>query len=495
MATLRPELRLASIVGFLIAAHVALWTLVPALIHKGLPIDVIEGYAIGPYWVIGTFKHPAMPSWLLEASRLATGVVGWPAYLISAALVGLTYWLVYVLGRGTLGEPLALAGTLPLTGVIYFSWVTPELNHNIVLMPIWSGVILCLWRARETGHLGWWIGLGALGALGLYAKFALALLLLISAVVIVVDSKLRRQLVRPGPWVGLLAFAIGIAPLVDWLMATDFQVLSYVEDRLGSKKASAIGLFLLKQLGAAAGLLAILGWALRGAPEATQLRNTSTERRDGIRFLLVMLIAPLLLTVLGAAIKSSGLRGAWGSQMLSLSGLVLVALTAHRIGKREIDRILRASMTVMVATLLVYSGLALSWPSWEKNPPKTAWPQRELADRIEAIWRERTGRPLGIVASDLFVGGIVSTLGPSRATLLIDGDLGRSPWVTRERLDREGAIAVWAYRTKVPPPLMQPLIGQRIDGWLHLKAGVRGEQDIVPILYTFIDPRTTEPKP
>ena len=483
----------ASLVILLIAAHVGVWTLLPALLHKGLPIDVIEAYAIGPYWVIGTFKHPALPSWLLEASRLATGIVGWPAYLISASAVGLTYWLVYLLGRDTLGERLALAGTLPLTGVIYFSWVTPELNHNVVLMPIWMAAILCLWRARETGRLVWWIALGAIGALGLYAKFAMAVLLLTAAATILIDPKLRRQIAGPGPWAGLIVFAVGVAPLVHWLLATDFQVLVYVEDRLGSKKAGTIGLFLLKQAGSALGLLLILGWALRGATVADGRPDKAGAGRDAIRFLVVMLAAPLLLTIIGAAVMGSGLRGAWGSQMLSLAGLVTVALAADRIGSREIGRIARASGTVLAATALVYGAMSLTWPLWEKNPPKTAWNQRELAQRLEAVWRDRTGKPLGIVAGDLFVGGIVSMLGNDRATLLIDGDLAKSPWLTLERVEREGALAVWAYRTKIPPPMMQPLVGQRIDGWLHLTAGTRGEQDIVPILYTFIEPRASVP--
>ena len=45
----------------------------------------------GREWAIATYKHPALPSWVLEASRLATGTVGWPAYLAGQLFVAATY--------------------------------------------------------------------------------------------------------------------------------------------------------------------------------------------------------------------------------------------------------------------------------------------------------------------------------------------------------------------------------------------------------------------
>ena len=46
-----------AVLGLFLAAHTIIWTLMPALVHTGMPMDVVEGYAIGREWVIGTFKH------------------------------------------------------------------------------------------------------------------------------------------------------------------------------------------------------------------------------------------------------------------------------------------------------------------------------------------------------------------------------------------------------------------------------------------------------
>ncbi|HUS96229.1 MAG TPA: hypothetical protein VMX97_05780, partial [Hyphomicrobiaceae bacterium] len=48
------------------AIQIIIWTLVPALSNHAPPIDVVEGYMWGREWVIGTYKHPALPSWVLE---------------------------------------------------------------------------------------------------------------------------------------------------------------------------------------------------------------------------------------------------------------------------------------------------------------------------------------------------------------------------------------------------------------------------------------------
>ena len=93
----------------------------------------------GREWVIATYKHPALPSWFLEASRVLTGgATGWPAYLVSQLFIAATFGLVFLLGRDMMGPERAAAGTLLLAGVTYYSWPTPEFNHNIAAAPFWA---------------------------------------------------------------------------------------------------------------------------------------------------------------------------------------------------------------------------------------------------------------------------------------------------------------------------------------------------------------------
>jgi hypothetical protein len=165
------------LVGLLAVSQLLVWTLAPTLTHSSPPLDVVESYMWGREWVIATYKHPALPSWALEATRLITGAIGWPAYLLSQACVAAMFLFIYLLGRELMGASRAAAGTLLLTGVTFYAWPTTEFNHNIAELPIWAAMSWALWHAVQRRGLGWWMLLGALAALAMYAKFSSALLL------------------------------------------------------------------------------------------------------------------------------------------------------------------------------------------------------------------------------------------------------------------------------------------------------------------------------
>src|SRR5262249_23675454 len=162
----------------LAAAQVSLWTLAAYLAGDAPPMDVVEEYLWGPLWLISSYKNPALSSWVLEITRLLTGVVGWPAYLAAELFVAGTFAFVYALGRAEMGERRALAGTLLLTGVYYFWWPAIEFNQDIAQLPFWAGAALAAWRAVATRRTGWWLLLGACGAAAMYSKLSSAVFLI-----------------------------------------------------------------------------------------------------------------------------------------------------------------------------------------------------------------------------------------------------------------------------------------------------------------------------
>ena len=250
-----------TLVGLLVAGQIVAWTLAPSLTHLVPPLDVVEGYMWGREWVIATYKHPALPSWVLEATRVLTGAVGWPAYLVSQLFVAATFGLVYRLGCDLMGRQRAAAGTLLLTGIAYYSWPTPEFNHNVAQTMFWAGFAFALWRAVERQTLGWWLLLGAFGAGGIYSKLSTGLLFVAAAAWMALDARARRSLATPGPWITLAVIAAATAPLGLWLIDTDFAMLKYAADRTYWSKPEGIRVFVLSAIGTLAGMLAILAGA------------------------------------------------------------------------------------------------------------------------------------------------------------------------------------------------------------------------------------------
>jgi len=435
----RPERGLLA----LVLAQVAFWTLAPALSHSAPPLDVVEMYVWGREWVVATFKHPNLPGLILEPTRLLTGQVGWPAYLVSQIFIAITFWAVFALGKDLMDAPRALAGTLLLTGIYFFSWVTPEFNHNVAQMPLWALVMLFLWRATSNNKALDWILLGLFGGLSLWAKYSSGILLIVAAAWILWDTTSRKRILSPGPWLALIAFGLAAAPQVLWLFDNDFSPFAYAARRAdGGEWWSPIEFLLTLVLDHLPMLIVLLcaGWFGIAAAEAPP----KPEQR-ALRYLLLLGLGPAILTALGAAITGAGLRSSWGAPMVVLSGLLIVALMHNKFSTDRLKRIaIGAGVLIVVVSGLYFGhmryGLALTG-----KPLRGNWPQHEISETLQARWNAETNNaPLRVVAGDIWEAGLVGLDDPNPPSVLIWGDYEIAPWVRPQEVEQYGALVVWS---------------------------------------------------
>ena len=434
----RPERGLVA----LIAAQIIFWTLAPALSHTAPPLDVVEMYVWGREWVVATFKHPNLPGLVLEPLRVLFGEAGWTAYLVSQIFIAITFWAVFMLGRELMDAQRALAGTLLLTGVYFFSWVTPEFNHNVAQMPLWALVMLTLWRATTHGKLLDWILLGAFAGLSLWAKYSSAVLLVVAAAWILWDAQARRRILTPGPWLALVAFALVVAPQVFWLAEHDFGPFAYAARRASRGEWYASIEFLLTLALDHLPMLLLLacaGWFGKRAADAPP----KPEQR-ALRFLLLLGLGPAVLTAAGALVSGAGLRSSWGAPMLVLSGLIVVALTSSKFSAARLKRLAIAAGVLLIFGSGLYYGHMRYGVALTGKPLRGNWPQAEISRQLESEWLIATNMPLRIVAGDVWTSGLVGFNDRAPPSVLIDGDYSKAPWVTPEDVARDGALIVWS---------------------------------------------------
>ncbi len=376
-----------------------------------------------------------------------------------------------------------------LAGVMYFSWVVPEYNHNVAQMPVWLAFILALWRARQRNSIAGWLAVGGVAALGLYAKLASVLLVAVAIPYLLIDPKLRAALRTPGPWIALAAFALAALPIVQWLVTSDFVAFDYAAERSRGRAAGGVALFLGKQIASAAGLYIMLAIALGW--QVSPVADDSTEppiAPDARRFLLWFLFVPPLTLAALALLSGVGLKGSWATPMLSLAGLVAVALAGARLNDTGRHRITLGATALLVAVPIAYV-IALRQPSEKPlTPQRTNWPQAEIAAEMQRVWRATTGTPLRIVAGDLWTAGMVAAHATDKPSILIEGSLRFSPWLDRARLEREGFMAVWWRTREDPPDALRPWIDQRIDGQHVFKMRGSDRNATATVYFTIVKP-------
>jgi len=430
-----------SLVAALIVIQTVLWTFVPALTSSALPRNDIEGYMWGREWLLLSYKHPQLPAWCLEISRIITGVVGWPAYLVSQIFVSATFFFVYMLGKDLFDKRAAAAGTLLLTGFYFFSWPTVQFDHNVAQMPLWAAVVWFLWRSVERNRTAYWLGLSIASGIGMYAKFSTALLLLVALVWLLSDAKARSRLRSAGPWLALLLFLAIILPLAVAVVRDGFQPLTYVETERDSMHHFALA-FVLKQLGnniAFALLLILSFWRTEPDAETPPLEGRARA------FLLVFALAPLLL--LAAASLDGRVSNGWAAPMYNLLGLVAVLIFRNRLTPLTFRRLSLASLAIAALFPLARPAIGYVQARTEAKPRFVSFlPEDAIARRFAAIWQEQTGRPLRLVGGDALMSGFIAA--PlADAEDFTELDQTKAPWVTAAQIERDGVLVVWTGHT------------------------------------------------
>ena len=132
-------------------SHLIIWTLIPTLTNKNLPLDTIEALAWGSNLDWGFNKHPPMSAFFTEVFFNIFGAQDWVYYLLSQIFVLIAFYFVFKFAHEILGDiKLSLLSVLLIESIYFYNFTTPEFNVNVCQLPFWSLVIYYSWKIYES---------------------------------------------------------------------------------------------------------------------------------------------------------------------------------------------------------------------------------------------------------------------------------------------------------------------------------------------------------
>jgi dolichol-phosphate mannosyltransferase len=392
----------------LFCVGVIVFSLILRLIYLGLPAILEEeayywNYAQHP--ALSYLDHPLMVAVLI---RIGTFLFGDTEFGVRAGTI--VCWLVtayfsYSLTRSLYDRAAAFRAVLLLSVLPVFFAIGLVMTPDAPLIACWSACLYFLYRAFLLEKPRAWLGLGVFLGLGMVSKYTLALTGPAIVLFMLIDSKSRRWLRRPWPYLAVLIALMIFSPVIIWNFQHNWASFVFQgEHRVtGLTEFSThilIGQILL--LITPTGVLAFLAFLLYGGRLPSALSTLDSDKRTRL-FLLLLILAPLLVFVVFSLTKEVKLN--WTGPLW----LALVPFMASTMsGEGDVPAVIRWCRRLWPATVVIFLtfsalflhfySLGLPWIPMLERPFLTGWDTAaRTIERIVETEEKKTGkRPLVI---------------------------------------------------------------------------------------------------
>jgi len=423
----------------------ALWTLIPTIFYGAPPGEVPLLLAIGREFVLGSYLGPPLAFWLGEVAFRIAGSFG--LYALAQACIVLTYWAIFVLGRGIVGTRHAILAILLMVGIAAYAVPSPDFGPAVLAAPLWALGLLFYWRAVGEGRRSYWFLLALDLGLLLLANYVGVILLVLMIVFTAASARGRSAAQRPEPWIAVLLLCIVVFPHVIWFRSGRSLILEGIDESFAATGRLSPALWLIFAL-----LLTHLGLALlvaltSGWPRHPRERAPEIDRNPvdpfARTFVFVFALAPALMAVIIAF--ASGRLGPLGSlaPLVVLSGLAVIVAAGDKILLYR-ERLVSSAWLGLLVAPPVLVALSIAIFPWALGSDlKIAQPANAEGRFYADIFQRRTGKPLAYLSGDPRVAPLVALAAPSRPHLYFAWAPERSPWVSLTEMRTQGGILVW----------------------------------------------------
>ena len=388
-------------------SHLIIWTIVPSLTNKNLPLDTIEALAWGSNLDWGFNKHPPMSAFFPEVFFKIFGAQDWAFYLLSQIFVLIAFYFVFKLSFEVLGNiKLSLISVLLLESIYFYNFTTPEFNVNVCQLPFWSLVVYFTWKIYETKEIKFsdcfFIGLFA--AIGFLSKYLFIYLLL--AIIFLFTHSIFVKKIKKFDFKYLITievFLVLLVPHLIWLLNNDFITINYGLKRTGLEGSEIFDhfkyplIFLLKQLGILVPFFFLVFLLVK------KVKFKINFKDQKFLFLFFVNILPIALIFLTSAITGSKIRTMWMTPFYLFFGLMFVYIFKSQINIKKINSFLYGFIFLFFLSPILYS-----YESVSKTDKRTDYPGKEIAAKVQIVWDQDFDKEIEFVTGNEWNAGNLS---------------------------------------------------------------------------------------
>ncbi len=388
-------------------SHLIIWTIVPSLTNKNLPLDTIEALAWGSNLDWGFNKHPPMSAFFPEVFFKIFGAQDWAFYLLSQIFVLIAFYFVFKLSFEVLGNiKLSLISVLLLESIYFYNFTTPEFNVNVCQLPFWSLVVYFTWKIYETKEIKFsdcfFIGLFA--AIGFLSKYLFIYLLF--AIIFLFTHSIFVKKIKKFDFKYLITievFLVLLVPHLIWLFNNDFITINYGLKRTGLEGSEIFDhfkyplIFLLKQLGILVPFFFLVFLLVK------KVKFKINFKDHKFLFLLFVNIFPIALMFLTSAITGSKIRTMWMTPFYLFFGLMFVYIFQSQINIKKINSFLYGFIFLFFLSPILYS-----YESISKTDKRTDYPGKEIAAKVQIVWDQDFDKEIEFVTGNEWNAGNLS---------------------------------------------------------------------------------------
>jgi 4-amino-4-deoxy-L-arabinose transferase-like glycosyltransferase len=390
-------------------AHTILWTIIPSISNKNLPLDTIEALAWGSNLDWGFDKHPPFSAFVVELFYKIFGSNDWAYYFLSQIFVAISFFFVWKFSEEIFKEKLlSLLSVLLLEGIFFFNYTTPEFNVNISQLPFWSLSIFYCWKSTETNSFKDWFLFGFFASCGFLSKY-LFILLLIALSAFIANNIIKTKKFNYRYFLPVIVFFVILFPHIFWLFDNNFSSLYYGISRTGVYEKNLYShflnpvLFFLKQ-----GILLIPMFALIYL--LIKKIKFSLKKNDKVTtFLIFINLIPFFLIFLISILTGSKIRTMWMTPFYLFLPTLIIYISQKYIDLKKINSFFISFVILFFLSPSIYLYVSLS-----DNSKRTDYPGREISYLVQKKWEENFSNEILVVVGDEWGAGNLSYHLPSR---------------------------------------------------------------------------------